>query len=96
MRALGYVTACWAVVMALAPLLQVRRMLVTRSSASVSVGYFGLLCIGFALWVAYGISEHNLVLIVPNSVACVVGTTTIAIARHFSRLREAEPAAASL
>lgn len=94
MRALGYVTACWGVVMALSPLLQVRRMFVTRSSESVSVGYFSLLCIGFTLWVAYGISEHNLVLIVPNSASWLVGTSTIVIARRFGRGRAHEAAEA--
>lgn len=90
MRALGYITACWAIVMALSPLLQVRRMLVARSAASVSVSYFGLLCIGFGLWLAYGIAKDDLVLVVPNSAACVVGVTTIAVALHFGRSRSAK------
>jgi uncharacterized protein with PQ loop repeat len=51
----------------------------------ISVGYFALLCIGFALWIVYGISKGNLVLIVPNSAAFVVAAVTIAIALHFRR-----------
>lgn len=85
MHVLASVTAAWAVVMALAPVLQVRRMLATRSARSVSVGYFGLLAVGFALWIAYGASVHNLVLVVPNSVAFVVNAATIGIALHYRR-----------
>ena len=50
--------------------------------------------IGFTLWVAYGISEHNLVLIVPNSASWLVGTSTIVIARRFGRGRAHEAAEA--
>jgi MtN3 and saliva related transmembrane protein len=85
---LASVTGAWAVVMALAPLLQVRRMLATRSARSVSVGYFALLSVGFALWVGYGASKHELVLVVPNSVAFVVNAATIVIALHFRREAE--------
>lgn len=80
MELLGAVTAGWAILMALSPILQIRRMLGSRSSASVSVGYFGLLCVGFALWVAYGATERSAVLVAPNSAALVVGLVTIAVA----------------
>lgn len=85
MDVLAPVTATWAVVMALAPILQVRRMLATGSARSVSVGYFALLAVGFALWIAYGVDDGNLVLIVPNSVAFVVDSATIAVALHYRR-----------
>ncbi len=82
---LGGVTAGWAVMMALSPILQIRRMLAARSSAPVSVGYFVVLCIGFALWVAYGFGVHNAVLIIPNLAALVVSSTTIGVALHLRR-----------
>lgn len=89
MSVLGVVTAAWAGVMALSPLLQIRTMLRERSSRSVSVGYFGVLCAGFCLWVAYGLTRHDPVLVLPNGAALVVGVTTIAIA--LSLRRESAP-----
>lgn len=85
MQALAAVTATWAVVMAIAPVLQVRRIVRERTSASVSVGYFALLCVGFALWIAYGATDRNLVLVVPNAVALAVSSATIGVALRYRR-----------
>jgi MtN3 and saliva related transmembrane protein len=81
--ALGLAAAIWGVVMAVSPALQIRKMLQHRSSREVSVAYFWVLLVGFALWVAYGISIENWFLVVPNAVAFTVCTTTIAIALRF-------------
>jgi len=72
--------ASWAVLMGVAPLLQVRRMLQRQSSADVSIGYLLILLPGFALWVAYGISSSDVALVIPNVVAFVVAAATIACA----------------
>jgi MtN3 and saliva related transmembrane protein len=85
---LGPIAASWGVLMALSPLLQIRRILARRSSADVSIAYLGVLAIGFTLWIAYGVSLGNAAIIVPNGVAFAVGLLTIAIA-----LRYREPAA---
>lgn len=69
--------------MAIAPILQIRRIIERRSSDDVSLGYLGVLLVGFGLWIGYGISLPNLALIIPNSVALVVGLITILIARRF-------------
>ena len=53
--------------MALAPLLQIRQIRRHRSSRSVSVAYQQVLLVGFVLWLAYGIADTNLALIVPNT-----------------------------
>ena len=50
-----------------------------------SVGYFAILLAGFLLWISYVIAARNLALIVPNTVALLIGASTIAIA---VRLRE--------
>jgi MtN3 and saliva related transmembrane protein len=71
--------------MAVSPLLQIRRMLLHRSSRDVSIGYFWVLLVGFALWFAYGVTIDNYVLAVPNAVAFTVGTATIAVALWFRR-----------
>ena len=81
--ALGVAAAFWGVVMAISPALQIRKMLQHRSSREVSVAYFWVLLVGFALWVGYGISIENWYLIVPNAVAFTVCATTIAVAHRY-------------
>jgi MtN3 and saliva related transmembrane protein len=80
--ALGITAASWAVVMALSPILQIREIVRRRSSDGISVGYFAVLLVGFALWTSYGIASHDLPLIVPNSAAFLVMACTIAVALH--------------
>ena len=87
--ALGAVAATWGVLMAVSPLLQIRRMLERRSSADVSIAYLSVLQIGFGLWIAYGIALGSVPLIVPNSVALMVGFVTIAIAWAYRNGRAA-------
>jgi uncharacterized protein with PQ loop repeat len=41
---------------ALSPTLQIRHMIVLRSSAGISIPYLGVLVIGFVLWFAYGVA----------------------------------------
>lgn len=81
--ALGITAATYGVLMAVSPLLQIRRMFQTRSSADVSLGYLCVLEVGFGLWVAYGISLPNLAIVIPNCFALSVGLATILVARHF-------------
>lgn len=72
--------------MGLAPLLQVRKIRRSRSSANVSITYQQVLFVGFTLWLAYGLAAANLALIVPNSIAIVVCLTTIVVSiRYRSR-----------
>jgi MtN3 and saliva related transmembrane protein len=85
---LGVTAATWAVLMALSPLLQVREILRRGSSEGVSVGYFAVLLVGFALWVSYGLAGGDLPLVVPNTLAFLVTAGTIAVAL---RLRGPEP-----
>jgi len=85
--ALGITAATYGVLMAVSPLLQIRRMFQTRSSADLSLGYLLVLEIGFGLWIAYGISLPNLAIVIPNSFALTVGLVTILVALHF-RVRD--------
>ena len=65
-------------------------MLRERSSREVSLGYFSILLAGFLLWISYGIAAGNMWLVVPNSIALLVGLTLIAVAlrlRRFMRRR---------
>ena len=81
--ALALGAAVWGVLMAVAPLLQIRRMAQTSSSSDISLGYLTVLQIGFVLWVAYGIAIANMALIIPNTVALFVGLATIVVAIRF-------------
>ena len=75
----------WAVLMGLAPLLQIRRMLRERSSREVSLAYFAILLAGFLLWISYGIAAGNMWLVVPNSIALLVGLTLVVVALRLRR-----------
>jgi MtN3 and saliva related transmembrane protein len=74
---LGVAAASWAVLMAVAPLLQLRRMVQRHSSADVSIGYLLVLIPGFALWIAYGVASSDLALVVPNVAAVFVASVTV-------------------
>jgi uncharacterized protein with PQ loop repeat len=80
---LAVVAASWGVLMAISPLLQIRRMIVRRSSSDLSLSYLGVLLIGFTLWMAYGISIGNFALIIPNTVAFMVGVATVLVALRY-------------
>jgi uncharacterized protein with PQ loop repeat len=82
---LAVVAATWGVAMAVAPLLQIRRILATGSSMGVSLAYLSVLTVGFGLWLAYGISIGNTALIVSNIVALTVGVASLAVAYRFRR-----------
>jgi MtN3 and saliva related transmembrane protein len=85
--ALGVAAASWAILMAVSPLLQVREMRRRRSSAGVSIAYFCVLFVGFALWIAYGAARHDLPLVIPNTVALGVTAYTVMIAVRYRRSR---------
>ena len=82
---LAAAASSWAVLMAVAPVLQIRRMLREQSSRQVSVGYFTILLIGFLLWITYGAAAGILALVIPNTVALFVGATVIMVALRLRR-----------
>lgn len=88
---LGIAAAAWGVLMAISPLLQIRRMIVRGSSADVSIAYLLVLEFGFLLWIGYGIALGSAVIAVPNTVAAIVGAITMAVAwvhRHGAHVGE--------
>src|SRR5260370_25466683 len=66
--------------MGIAPVPQIRRMLRELSCRDVSVGYFAILLVGFVLWIAYGAAAGLPALVIPNSVAVLVGTVVLFVA----------------
>jgi MtN3 and saliva related transmembrane protein len=83
--ALAVAAGTWGVVMALSPVLQIRRILHRRSSHDVSISYLFVLLVGFSLWVSYGIAIRNPALIVANAIALVVGVAVIVVALRYRR-----------
>ena len=71
--------------MAISPLLQIRKIVQHRSSHGVSLGYMSVLFVGFLLWLSYGIALGNWALILPNVVAAVVITATMAVTVRYRR-----------
>jgi uncharacterized protein with PQ loop repeat len=79
----GLAAAAWAVAMAVSPLFQLCLVVRRGSSTGVSLGYMLVLLAGFALWVGYGVVSGDVPLIVPNVIAFVVMSFTIAVVlRH--------------
>jgi uncharacterized protein with PQ loop repeat len=69
---LATTAAAWGILMAISSGLQIRKMLLHRSSREVSIAYFWVLLVGFTLWVTYGVSITNWYLVVTNTVAFIV------------------------
>jgi MtN3 and saliva related transmembrane protein len=82
---LAVTASSWAVLMGIAPVLQIRRMLRERSSRDVSIAYFAILLVGFLLWIGYGAAAGLPALVIPNIVATLVGTAVIAVAFRLRR-----------
>ena len=80
---LAVLAGAWGVLMSLAPLLQIRAIVRARSSEGVSLGHLRILLVGFVLWAAYGLSIADPAVIVPNTLAAVVGLTTIVVASKY-------------
>jgi MtN3 and saliva related transmembrane protein len=82
---LAAAASSWAVLMGVAPVLQIRRMLRARSSHEVSVGYFAVLLTGFLLWIAYGAAAGIPALVIPNIVAALTGAAVVIVALRLRR-----------
>jgi uncharacterized protein with PQ loop repeat len=82
---LAIAASSWAVLMGIAPVLQIRRMLRAQSSRDVSVGYFAILLVGFLLWIGYGAAAGLPALVIPNIVALLAGAAVIGVALRLRR-----------
>lgn len=92
---LAVAASSWGVLMGVAPVLQIRRMLREHSSRDVSLGYFLILLAGFVLWISYGIAAANMALVIPNTVALLVGIAlvTVVVRLRHERAGKARPRA---
>ena len=73
------------VLMAMSPVLQIRRMRRTRSSNDVSLLYLSMLAGGFIVWLAYGLSLNNWAMIISNVASMVFMAITIVVALTYRR-----------
>lgn len=83
--ALGLAALIAGLLMAVSPVLQVRRMFQTRSSRDYSIGYPTLLSVGFVLWMAYGVALGNLPMMLSNTASLTFMLATIGVALYFRR-----------
>jgi uncharacterized protein with PQ loop repeat len=74
--------------MAFAPLLQIRRMAMRQSSDDVSIAYLVILAVGFSLYLTYGLSIANRLLVITNIANIAMCACTIVVA---TRLRLTTP-----
>jgi uncharacterized protein with PQ loop repeat len=82
---LGLAAAGWGLLMALSPIFQIRRILHRRSSADISMASLAVLQVGFGLWVLYAVAAEIPVLLVPNTMAFLVGVVLLTVAWRFRR-----------
>jgi MtN3 and saliva related transmembrane protein len=80
----------YGVMMSLAPILQARRMRQRRSSDDVSIVYLVVLEVGFVLFLAYGLSIGNRVLIATNTVSIAATSLTLVVAALYRSPARAE------
>ena len=91
---LAVLATCAGLAMAVAPIFQIRRIRRTRSSNDVSLLNLGLLCLGFIVWISYGYSISNWVIVGTNSASLTVMTVTILVALRYRRSGSRRAAAA--
>lgn len=85
---LAVVATTFGVLMAISPLLQIRRIRAERTSRGVSTTQLAILVAGFAIWLSYGLAAASWPLIISNAVAVVAHSFWLATAHRF-RPREA-------
>ena len=80
---LAFATTAWGVVMAVAPVLQIRRIRAAGTSAGVSRGHLVVLLVGFSLWLAYGLALGLPPLVITNAVSIVATAAWLVEVRRF-------------
>ena len=89
---LAVAATSWGVLMALAPLLQVRVILRERDASGTSKTWIVILLIGFVLWFAYGVATGSVPLIISNTMSVTVALILLVTAFRFSNPRGATKA----
>lgn len=92
---LSFLVTGYGLVMAIAPLLQMRQVVRRRSSEGMSILYFAMVSAGLASWLAYGLASGSGPLVVVNAVSLVVMLATVATAHRYRPRRLASRSAAT-
>jgi uncharacterized protein with PQ loop repeat len=82
---IGLVAACYGVVSALSPSLQILRMRRAGSSESLSRSYVVIGAGGYLVWFLYGLSLANTPLIVCDAIGAVMQTAVLCWALRLAR-----------
>ena len=77
---------------AVAPLLQLRLMLIRGHSDEVSIGFLLVVTLGVGMWAAYGFAKGDLFLALPNATAVACAAATALVAWRLRRPSDAGPA----
>jgi uncharacterized protein with PQ loop repeat len=80
---LSIIVTGYGLVMAVAPLLQMRHVVRRRSSEGMSIAYFAMVSAGLFSWLIYGLASGSGPLVVVNAVALVVMLATVVTAHRF-------------
>lgn len=86
----GWQASVMGVGMALAPLLQARRILVRRKAGDVSEAFLWVIVVGASAWAAYGITKPDWFVAVPNLMGVATNLATVMVVRRY-RHRPAGP-----
>jgi len=71
------------VMLALAPLLQLRLILTRRHSDDVSIAFLLVVVLGVSMWSAYGLAKDDMFLFLPNLLGAITNLATVLVAWHF-------------
>jgi uncharacterized membrane protein YGL010W len=81
----GIAACCTGVLMAMSPLLQIRRIRITDDAVGVSGGVFAVMALNASVWIVHGLITGDPVLVVPNAVGLVTACGTVLFIRHHGR-----------
>ena len=83
---LGVLASCMGILIGGSPLLQMMRTERRQSSDDVSVPFIGILFVGQATWVCYGVALGNAPPIIGNSVGVIASGATLLSAVRWRRM----------
>lgn len=81
----GPIASFMGVLMSLSPLFQIRRVLERQHSDDVSIAMPIVIAAGAAAWIAYGVAENDIYLIIPNVVGVITNVTSVFVVHRYRR-----------
>ncbi len=88
---LGWQASIMGVGMALAPLLQARRILARRGAEDVSQLFLWVIVVGTCAWTAYGVVKPDWFVAVPNLLGVATNLTTVMLVRRYRHRPAVKP-----